>query len=156
MQDERTLIIFKPDSIERRLVGRILSRFEDKGLKIVGMKFMKISKTLASQHYAEHVGKPFYKRLVSFITSTPVVVACLEAPRCVEVTRKILGKTYGFEAEAGTVRGDFSLSRSFNLVHASDSVDSAKREIALYFKDDELISWKPLLERWSFHENDKS
>jgi len=155
MSDERTLIIFKPDSVERRLVGRILSRFEDKGLKIVGMKFMKVTEELAAKHYAEHVGKFFYPRLVSFITSAPVVVACLEAPRCVEVTRSILGKTYGFEADAGTVRGDFSLSRSFNLVHASDSVESANREIALYFKDEELISWTPILERWSFHEDDK-
>ena len=154
MLAERTLIIFKPDAVERKLVGRIMSRFEDKGLKIVGMKFIKVTKELAAKHYAEHVDKPFYKKLVNFITAAPVVVACLEAPRCIEITRKILGKTYGFEAEPGTVRGDFSMSRSYNLVHASDSLESALREISLYFTDDELISWIPNQERWSFHKDD--
>ncbi|MCD4656140.1 MAG: nucleoside-diphosphate kinase [Planctomycetes bacterium] len=151
---ERTMIIFKPDAVERALVGRILCRFEEKGLKIVGMKFIKISEELAAGHYAEHVGKPFYERLVSFITSVPVVVACLEAPRCIEITRNLLGKTYGFDAEPGTVRGDFSTSRSYNLVHASDSLESAEREIALYFNNNELISWIPNQQRWYFHEDD--
>ncbi len=154
MLTERTLIIFKPDAVERALVGRILARFEDKGLKIVGMKFIKITDELASKHYAEHVGKPFYSKLVDFITAAPVIVVCLEAPRCIEITRNLLGKTYGFDAEPGTVRGDFSMSRSFNLVHASDSAESAQREIALYFEDKELIEWQPNQQRWYFHEND--
>ena len=151
---ERTLVLLKPDCVQRRLVGRILTRFEDKGLKIIGMKFIKITEELASKHYAEHVGKPFYSKLVDFITAAPVIVACLEAPRCIEITRNLLGKTYGFDAEPGTVRGDFSMSRSYNLVHASDSAESAQREIALYFKEEELISWTPNQQRWYFHEND--
>ena len=154
MSLERTLIIFKPDAVQRGLIGRILSRFEDKGLKIVGAKFMQVSEQLAAQHYVEHKGKPFYAKLVNFITASPVLVMCFEAPRCVEIARKILGKTFGFDAEPGTVRGDFSLSKSYNLVHASDSLQSAKREIALFFDDSELIEWSPLLERWRFLDED--
>ncbi len=151
---ERTLIIFKPDALQRGLVGRILGRFEDKGFKIVGMKFMQVAEKLAQEHYSEHKDKPFYGRLVNFITASPVIAMCLEAPKCVELARKMLGRTFGFEAEPGTVRGDFSLSKSYNLIHASDSLESAKREIALFFNDEEVVSWKPLIEDWRFLDED--
>jgi len=140
MAFERTLIILKPDAVARRLVGRVISRFEDKGLSLVGMKLMKISPALAQRHYAEHKGKPFYPALLKFITSGPVVVMAVEGNGAVAVCRKLLGATFGFNAEPGTIRGDFGVSSGFNLVHGSDSVKSAKRELALYFKKAELLT----------------
>lgn len=138
---ERTLILFKPDAVQRRLVGRIIARIEEKGLKIVGLKMIRVSRELAEKHYAEHREKPFYPELVSFITSAPVVAMVVEGPRAVEVVRKMMGKTNPLEAEPGTIRGDFGLSVTMNLIHGSDSPASAAREIALFFREDELVSY---------------
>lgn len=135
---ERTLVLLKPDALQRRLVGQILARLEAKGLKIVGMKLLRVSPELAARHYAEHVGKPFYNELVSFITSAPVIALVVEGPRAVEVVRRLMGKTNALEAEPGTIRGDYGLSVGMNLVHGSDSPASASREIALFFSPDEL------------------
>lgn len=139
---ERTLVLLKPDAVQRRLVGRIISRLEEKGLKIVGLKMIQISRELAERHYAEHREKPFYQELVSFITSAPVVAMVVEGPKAVEVVRKMMGKTNPLEAEPGTIRGDYGLSVTMNLIHGSDSPASAAREIALFFREDELLSYK--------------
>lgn len=145
---ERTLILLKPDAVQRRLVGRIISRIEEKGLKIVGLKMIRVSRELAERHYAEHREKPFYPELVSFITSAPVVAMVVEGPRAVEVVRKMMGKTNPLEAEPGTIRGDFGLSVTMNLIHGSDSPASAAREIALFFREDELVSYATADAAW--------
>ncbi len=139
---ERTLVLLKPDAVQRRLVGRIISRFEDKGLKIVGLKMIRISRELAEKHYAEHREKPFYQELVSFITSAPVVAMVVEGPKAVEVVRRMMGKTNPLEAEPGTIRGDYGLSVTMNLIHGSDSLASAAREIALFFHEDEILNYQ--------------
>lgn len=151
---ERTLIILKPDAQQRRLTGHILQRFLDKGLTIAGMKLMRISRELAEAHYAPHKGKPFYPGLIDYITSGPVVVLALAGPRCIEMSRTLMGKTFGYEAAPGTIRGDFGASRSFNLVHGSDSPESAATEIALYFRDGELLDDTPVGSEWVFPSND--
>ncbi len=138
---ERTLVLLKPDAVQRRLVGRVISRIEEKGLKIVGLKMLRVSPELAERHYAEHQGKPFYRELVSFITSAPVVAMVVEGPRAVEVVRKMMGKTNPLEAEPGTIRGDFGLCVTMNLIHGSDSPASAAREIAFFFRADELCTY---------------
>ena len=130
---ERSLILLKPDAVERRLIGRLIARFEDKAINIVGMKMLQVTPELSRQHYAEHVEKPFYGGLESFITSSPVVAMVLEGLDVIRVVREMLGATNGLNAAAGTIRGDFSSSRQMNLVHASDGADAAAREIALYF-----------------------
>ncbi len=145
---ERTLIILKPDAVQRRLTGRILQRFEDKGLTIASMKLLHISRDLAERHYSPHKGKPFYPGLIDYITSGPVVVMVLQGGRCIEVARRMMGKTFGYEAEPGTIRGDFGASRTFNLVHGSDSPESAAAEIALYFDDGELLDYSPADDEW--------
>ena len=136
---ERTLIILKPDAVQRRLVGRILQRFEDKGIAVAAMKLMRITRDLAERHYAPHKGKPFYPGLINYVTSGPVVVLVLQGDRCFEISRTMMGRTFGYDAAPGTIRGDFGASRSFNLIHGSDSPESAKTEIALYFKPEELL-----------------
>lgn len=151
---ERTLIIFKPDTVQRRLIGRVLQRFEDKGLVLSGLKLMHISRELAEEHYAVHKGKPFYPGLIDYITSGPVVVLVLQGERCISISRTLMGKTFGYEAQPGTIRGDFGASRSYNLVHGSDSPESAATEIALYFKDDELLEYAPDGSQWVFPKND--
>lgn len=151
---ERTLIILKPDAIQRRLVGRLIQRFEDKGLVVGGMKLMRISRELAERHYAPHKGKPFYPGLIDYITSGPVVVMVLQSERCIEIARTMMGKTFGYEAAPGTIRGDFGASRSFNLVHGSDAPESAKTEIALYFQERELLDYTPPDQPWVFPAND--
>lgn len=138
---QRTLIIFKPDCMQRQLVGEILRRFEAKGLKIVGLKLMSISRELAEQHYGEHKGKPFFDGLIQFITGCPVVVGVLEGNEAVEVVRTMLGTTDGTKSPPGTIRGDFGLSKQNNLIHGSDSVASANREIALWFRPEELADY---------------
>lgn len=138
---EQTLVILKPDALERRLLGRIVARFEDKGLKIVAMKMVRVSRELAERHYGEHEGKPFYEPLLAFITSAPVVPMVLEGPGAVAAVRAMLGPTHGAEAAPGTVRGDFGLSNRHNLVHGSDSSESAEREIALFFQPGELLDY---------------
>ncbi|HWA98821.1 MAG TPA: nucleoside-diphosphate kinase [Pirellulales bacterium] len=145
---ERTLILFKPDCVERRLVGRILTRFEDKGLNCVAMKLMRISPELAKRHYAEHVSKGWYPTLEKFITGAPVVAAVLEGLEVIRVVREMLGATSGLKAAPGTIRGDYSSSRQMNLVHASDGPEAAAREIELYFKPDELIAHTPTITTW--------
>jgi len=151
---ERTLIILKPDTIQRRLIGRIVQRFEDKGLILAGMKLMQISRELAERHYAPHKEKPFYPGLMEYITSGPVVVMVLQGDRCIDIARTLMGKTFGYEAQPGTIRGDFGASRSYNLVHGSDAPKSAASEISLYFNDDELLDYAPDSSRWVFVPND--
>ncbi|HEY4328868.1 MAG TPA: nucleoside-diphosphate kinase [Phycisphaerae bacterium] len=139
---ERTLIILKPDAIQRGLIGRILTRFEEKGLQVVGMKMLLISADLAAQHYAPHKGKPFYDGLVKFMTSSPVAVIALQGKGVIDMARKMMGATFGFKAEPGTIRGDFGVSSSFNLIHGSDSPESAQAELALWFKEGELQNYE--------------
>src|SRR5215218_3180947 len=133
---ERTLIIFKPDAVQRGLCGQILARFENKGLQIAGLKFMTIPRQTAETHYAPHKGKPFYDGLVKFMTSSPVVVVALQGKNAIAIARKMMGATFGSNAEPGTIRGDLGISSAFNLIHGSDSPESAGREIALFFKPD--------------------
>lgn len=145
---ERTLVLLKPDCVQRRLSGRILARFEDKGLNVIGLKMIRISPDLARQHYAEHVDKPFYAGLESFITGAPVVAMVLEGLDAIRVVREMLGPTNGLNAPAGTIRGDFSSSRQMNLVHASDGAEAAQREMELYFAADEICSYEPTITPW--------
>jgi nucleoside-diphosphate kinase len=147
---ERTLIILKPDAVQRSLCGQILDRFEKKGLQIIGMKFMKITPSLAETHYSPHKGKPFYDGLVKFMTSSPVLVIALAGKDAIAISRKLMGATFGSKAEPGTIRGDFGVSNSFNLIHGSDSVESAQRELGLFFKPDELLEWKPAIQAWVY------
>jgi nucleoside-diphosphate kinase len=147
---ERTLIIFKPDTVQRGLCGEILTRFEKKGLQIVGMKLMQIPKTLAETHYEPHRGKPFYAGLVKFMTSSPVVVLALKGKDAITIARKMMGATFGSKAEPGTIRGDFGVSNSFNLIHGSDSPEAATRELGLFFKPEELLDWSPAVQQWVY------
>jgi nucleoside-diphosphate kinase len=147
---ERTLIILKPDAVQRSLVGQILTRFENKGLQIVGMKLMQISRKLAETHYEPHRGKPFYPGLVNFMTSSPVVVLALEGKDAIAIARKLMGATFGSKAEPGTIRGDFGVSNSFNLIHGSDSPESAQRELGLFFRPEELLDWPPAIRPWIY------
>ncbi len=147
---ERTLIILKPDSVQRGLCGQIIDRFEKKGLQIVGAKLMKIPKTLAETHYQPHKGKPFYEGLVNFMTSSPVIVLALAGKDVIAVTRKMMGATFGSKAEPGSIRGDFGVSNSFNLIHGSDSPESAVRELGLFFKPEDLLEWKPAIQTWVY------
>ena len=147
---ERTLIIFKPDAVQRGLCGEILSRFERKGLQVVGMKLTTIPRALAETHYEAHKQKPFYPGLVNFMTSSPVVTLALQGKGAIEVCRKMMGATFGFKAEPGTIRGDFGVSSSFNLIHGSDSPEAAQRELGLFFKPDELIDWQPAVQGWVY------
>jgi nucleoside-diphosphate kinase len=147
---ERTLIILKPDAIQRNLCGQIITRFEQKGLQIVGMKLMKIPTTLAETHYEPHKGKPFYPGLVKFMTSSPVVVIALAGKDAINISRKMMGKTFGSQAEPGTIRGDFGVSNSFNLIHGSDSPESATRELGLFFKAEELLDWQRASQGWIY------
>ena len=147
---ERTLIILKPDAVQRGLCGRILSRFEEKGLQIVGLKLMRIPQQLAETHYESHKGKGFYPGLVKFMTSSPVVVLALEGKNAIAIARKMMGATFGSNAEPGTIRGDFGVSNSFNLIHGSDSPDAAQRELGLFFKPEELVPWQPASQGWVY------
>jgi nucleoside-diphosphate kinase len=148
---ERTLVLIKPDGVQRGLVGPILSRFEARGLKIVGLKLMQVSSQLAEEHYAEHKGKGFYPGLISYITSGPVVAMVLEGPNAVGAVRKTVGATRAYEADAGTIRGDFALETGRNLVHASDTEPgSADREVKLWFGASESIAWSRETDRWIY------
>lgn len=149
MPAERTLILIKPDAVQRKLAGKLLSRLEDKGLKIVGMKMLQVTKELSAKHYVEHVQKPFYPLLESFITSGPVVAIVAEGPEAVTVVRTMMGPTNGRQAPPGTIRGDYGVSRQMNLMHGSDSAEAAAREIEIYFKSSELIDYKPTLAEWT-------
>ncbi len=145
---EKTLVLLKPDCVQRRLIGRIIGRFEEKGLDVVAMKLMQVTPELSKQHYAEHVSKPFYKGLEDFITGAPVVAMVIQGLESIRVVRDMLGKTNGLQAAPGTIRGDFSSSRQMNLVHASDGPDAAKREIELYFKSNEICEYDVCLKPW--------
>ena len=147
---ERTLIILKPDAVQRGLAGQIVTRFENKGLQIVGLKFMQISRQLAETHYEPHRGKPFYPGLVSFMTSSPVIVLALAGKDAIVIARKMMGATFGSKAEPGTIRGDLGVSNSFNLIHGSDSPESAARELGLFFKEGELLDWTPASQGWVY------
>ncbi|MDB5320548.1 MAG: ndk 2 [Phycisphaerales bacterium] len=147
---ERTLIIFKPDAVQRGLCGQILTRFENKGLQIVGLKFMTIARQTAETHYAPHKGKGFYEGLVKFMTSSPVAVVALQGKNAIAIARKMMGATFGSNAEPGTIRGDFGVSNSFNLIHGSDSVEAAAKELKLFFRDDELVDWTPTIQAWIY------
>lgn len=139
---QRTLIILKPDAVKRGLIGKILARFEEKGIKIVAMKMVQLNKEILEKHYAEHKGKAFYESLVRFMQSGPVVLAVLEGFNAIEVVRKMVGATNGREAEPGTIRGDYSMSQQNNLIHASADASVAEREIKLFFKEDELLDYE--------------
>ncbi len=147
---ERTLIILKPDSLQRGLAGRIITRFEEKGFQFAALKLMRVSRELAEKHYAVHKEKPFYPRLIEYITSSPVVVAVLQGNNAIAVSRKMMGATFGSKAEPGTIRGDFGMSNSFNLIHGSDSPEAAQFEIGLYFRPDELLAYERASERWIY------
>ena len=147
---ERTLVMLKPDAVERGLIGQILARFEAKGFKIVAMKMAAMARDLAERHYAAHKGKDFYEPLIRFVTSGPTVFLVLEGKEAVAVVRKMIGATFGVDAEPGTIRGDFGLSNRFNLVHGSDSPESANREIHLFFRPEELVEWQPVLWNWTY------
>lgn len=145
---ERTLIIIKPDGVERALIGPIISRFEQRGLKIVGLKMLKVSDQLARKHYAIHEGKSFFEPLIEYITSSPVVVMVLQGPQAVQLARNTIGATRPAEAAAGSIRGDFGVMVGRNLVHGSDSPENAEAEIALWFDPSELISYERSVEPW--------
>jgi nucleoside-diphosphate kinase len=147
---ERTLIILKPDAVQRGLIGEIISRFEKKGIVVVGAKFTKIAQQTAETHYAPHKGKPFYEGLVKFMTSSPVLVLALAGKDVITVARKMMGATFGSKAEPGTIRGDYGISNAFNLIHGSDSPEAAAKELGLFFKADELIDWTPTVQSWVY------
>jgi nucleoside-diphosphate kinase len=142
--------MLKPDAVQRGLVGRIVARLEAKGLKVVALKMMKIDRPLAERHYAPHKGKDFYEPLIRFVTSGPTVFLVVEGKGAVAVTRKMMGATFGPNAEPGTIRGDFGMSNRFNLIHGSDSPEAAAREIALFFRPEELIDWQPAAWPWTY------
>ncbi len=149
MSIQRTLVLCKPDAVQRGLVGRIVSRFEEKGLRLVGMKMLQVTPELAGKHYAEHVEKPFYGDLLQFITASPIVALAVEGDNAVEVVRNLMGVTNPQKAGSGTIRGDFGLSLTMNLVHGSDSLASAQRELALFFGPNELHEYASALRDWT-------
>ena len=145
---ERTLVLVKPDGVQRQLVGRILSRYEERGLRIVGLKLVKVDRELAERHYAVHKGKPFFEGLVAFITSGPLVAAALEGPDAIAMVRTMNGATKPVEATPGTIRGDLAVEMGQNLVHASDSAESAATELGIWFAADELVTYRREIDRW--------
>jgi nucleoside-diphosphate kinase len=147
---QRTLVIVKPDGVQRGLVGPILTRLESRGLKIVGLKLVHVSSDLAARHYAEHLGKPFYDGLLAYITSAPVVVACVEGTSAVQMVRNTVGATNPLNAAPGTIRGDLALDIGRNLIHASDAPETADRELALWFNAGELVGYGRETDRWIF------
>lgn len=148
MAVERTFVAVKPDGVERILVGEVIGRFERRGLKLVGMKFMKVTKEMAEQHYGEHKGKPFYDGLVSYITSGPIVAMALEGKDAVALARQVIGATKPLEAAPGTIRGDLAVEIGRNIVHGSDSPENGQREIGIFFKPEEIVEWTGSLNKW--------
>jgi len=149
---ERTLILVKPDGMQRGLAGEIISRLESRGLRIVGLRMLQVDEALAKRHYAEHEGKPFFAGLIDYITSSPIIAAVLEGTRAIEVVRKTIGATNPAEAEPGTIRGDLGIELGRNLIHGSDGPDSATREIALFFDDSQTFDYERDVDRWIFEE----
>ena len=145
---ERTLVLIKPDAVQRGLIGEITSRLENKGLKISGMKLMKVSEELAGRHYGEHVGKPFFDALVNFITSSPIVALAVDGDNAVAVVRNVMGATTPQDAANGSIRGDLGLSIGMNLIHGSDSSTSSERELALFFDESELLDYDRDVDNW--------
>ncbi len=148
MPMERSLIIIKPDGVQRGLIGTIISRLENRGLKIVAMKMIQMDESLARRHYAVHEGKPFFESLIKYITSAPVVVMVVEGPRAIEVVRKTMGATNPADAAPGTIRADFALEIGRNLIHGSDSLETAEKEISLFFHPSEILSYTRDVDRW--------
>jgi nucleoside-diphosphate kinase len=145
---ERTLVILKPDAVQRGLIGQITARLEQRGLKLAGMKFIQIDNDLAAQHYAVHKGKPFYEGLIKYITSSPVVVQVWEGKRVIETVRRTCGATNPIDADMGTIRADFGVEIGRNLIHASDGAETAAYEIPLYFKEEDLVTWSRANDQW--------
>ena len=153
---ERTLILLKPDAVHRGLIGRILGRFEDKGLMLIGLKQRQFPLGLIQEHYAVHRERPFYDNLVQFMTSAPVVAIALEGKNAIEVARRVIGATDSSKADPGTIRGDFGMSFSNNLVHGSDSPESAAKELALFFPDaEEICEWTPVTDAWVYSDEER-
>ncbi|MFN3927605.1 MAG: nucleoside-diphosphate kinase [Pseudanabaenaceae cyanobacterium] len=145
---EKTFIAIKPDGVQRRLVGEIIRRFESKGFNLIGLKMVQVSRELAEEHYSVHRERPFFNSLVEFITSSPVVAMVWEGEGVVAAARKIIGATNPLNADLGSIRGDFAIDIGRNLIHGSDAIETAQREIALWFKPEELINWQPALQNW--------
>lgn len=147
---EKTLVLVKPDGVQRGLIGEVISRLEKRGLRLVGAKFLQVSNELAETHYAIHKGKPFYERLIGYITSAPVMAMAWEGPSAVAAVRQTMGATRPTEAAPGTIRHDFALQVGRNLTHASDSPENGELEVALWFKPEELVAWERAADRWIF------
>ena len=147
---ERSLVLVKPDGVQRALVGEVISRLERRGLRLVAAKFMQVSKDLAETHYAIHKGKPFYEGLIAYIISAPVMVMVWEGPNAVAAIRQTMGATRPTEAAPGSLRHDFALEVGRNLTHASDTVENGEKEVALWFRKEELVEWKRELDKWGF------
>jgi len=145
---ERTLVLVKPDAMQRGLAGEVLGRFERRGLKLVAMRLLQMDRTLATKHYAEHIGKPFYRALAGFITSGPVIAAVFEAEDAVALVRQTIGATHPAKAAPGTIRGDLGIDLGRNVVHGSDSLESAAQEIALFFDEKDIVDWERSVEGW--------
>ena len=150
---ERTLVLVKPDGVQRALVGEVITRLEHRGLRLVAAKFLQVSRELAETHYAIHKGKPFYAGLIEYITSAPVMAMVWEGPNAVAAVRQTMGATRPTEAAPGSLRHDFALEIGRNLTHASDTVENSEKEVALWFKPGELVNWKRETDRWIFEKN---
>ena len=145
---ERTLVLVKPDGVQRGLIGTVIKRFEDKGLQIAGLKLMHVTEDLAREHYKEHVGKPFFDGLLNFITSSPVAVIAVDGEGVIAIVRNMMGETNPAKAAPGTIRGDFGVDFGLNIVHGSDGLESAERELALFFDRNELIDYDRAIQAW--------
>lgn len=148
MAQERTLVLVKPDAVQRGLIGEVIRRIEARGLKLVALKLMRVTEELAGRHYAEHREKPFFGGLVSFITSAPVVAMVWEGPGAVAMVRTMMGATNPANAAPGTIRGDLAVDFGMNVIHGSDSPESAEREVSLFFSPDEVLQWERTIDRW--------
>jgi nucleoside-diphosphate kinase len=151
---QRTLIIIKPDGVQRHVIGQIISRFERKGFKLVAAKFTQVTESMARQFYAVHKDKPFFEGLARYLASAPILAMVWEADGVIQMARKMLGATFGYEAQPGTIRGDFSCSRGYNLVHGSDSPESVEFEIPLFFTPEEIVNYDLTDEKWLYGRND--
>jgi nucleoside-diphosphate kinase len=145
---ERTLVLVKPDGVQRQLAGKIIARFEERGLKIVGLRLVQVDRDLAERHYAVHQGKPFFEGLVAFITSSPLVAVALEGPNAIGMVRTMVGATKPTEAAPGTIRGDLAVEMGQNLIHASDGAETAVAELALWFRPEEILTYEREIDRW--------
>ena len=155
MAVEQTLVLLKPDTLQRGLIGLVLSRLEARGLHLIGLKMMHLDKSKCDEHYAHLIGKPFYPGLVSFMTSAPIVALAVSGPEAVKVVRDMCGPTNARNAMPGTIRGDFSLSTQYNVIHASDSLETAKKEVARFFKKEELFAWERMMDKMTASPDEK-